>query len=471
MNLKSLKIFQFGIIICFSFISCTSELVSKEETINASDNLNPKANIESSEKVMIMKETSLLIANVLSQKSVRDEVLSSMKNVSDYGEVVSLGYLLGSDKGLRKNEVDKINSKSKNYETLFHREVMKELRENESKYPIFSQKLNQKRIESLSNRGVSIDDAIAGENLEVYSPYNEINDNNETSFDSYYTSNEKLDDSQSNSGYFVNTIDQSLEFVSYMDNDLIDANPSFIITLIDNCDLVGGTCTTTELLESQAALPPALVDGPALLAYNVNHDNIAENDIITTRIPKIKIRGNDWLEFGATHQKFRVFRGGIDSGVTQGPNGEIIVTAAGFQIGEDFRTKRRNVRKENWINFDREFDVDWTRPESSHQIAIFSLHKWKKEDSAEVGIKYGYKYNVATNKWEGTLEPTGTTSAKIKTGASKFRSNAELPRRQVLSTITGPGSTGQTKEDNGIQYNVKRVGIVDYYFKHWFTDL
>ena len=51
------------------------------------------------------------------------------------------------------------------------------------------------------------------------------------------------------------------------------------------------------------------------------------------------------------------------------------------------------------------------------------------------------------------------------------KNNSELPRRQVLSAITGDGSTGQTYSDGGILYNVKSVGIVDYYFKHWFTDL
>ena len=41
----------------------------------------------------------------------------------------------------------------------------------------------------------------------------------------------------------------------------------------------------------------------------------------------------------------------------------------------------------------------------------------------------------------------------------------------MLSTITGAGSTGKTYSDGGILYNVKSVGIVDYYYKHWHTDL
>ena len=43
-------------------------------------------------------------------------------------------------------------------------------------------------------------------------------------------------------------------------------------------------------------------------------------------------------------------------------------------------------------------------------------------------------------------------------------SNSELPRRQVLSAITGDRSTEQTYLDGGILYNLKSVGIVDYYY-------
>jgi hypothetical protein len=86
-------------------------------------------------------------------------------------------------------------------------------------------------------------------------------------------------------------------------------------------------------------------------------------------------------------------------------------------------------------------------------------------------IKYAYKYNTVSGLWEGTIEPTGSTNVKVTSGSSIFRSNSELTRRQVLSTITGAGSTGKTLNDGGIEYNVKSVGIVDYYFKHWYTDL
>ncbi len=255
-----------------------------------------------------------------------------------------------------------------------------------------------------------------------------------------------------------------------MNNDFIDTHPSFIVSVIDNGDLVGGVSSFTELFEV-TTLPPPLTTGPTLLTYNINHNNIPDQDIITTRIPMIKINGTSWTEFGSTHQKFRVFRGGVDSGVTQNADGTITVTGKGFQIGEDFKTKRRNARKKNWINFNREFDVDWNQSESSHQIMIFSLHHWRGTVEKTVNIKYAYKYNTVSGLWEGTIEPTGSTDVKVTSGSSIFRSNTELTRRQVLSTITGAGSTGKTYNDGGIEYNVKSVGIVDYYFKHWYTDL
>ena len=46
-----------------------------------------------------------------------------------------------------------------------------------------------------------------------------------------------------------------------------------------------------------------------------------------------------------------------------------------------------------------------------------------------------------------------------------------MSRRMILATIVGPGTTGHTINDGGINYNVKRIGIIDYYFKHFYTDL
>ncbi|MBX9807621.1 MAG: hypothetical protein K2X95_07455 [Flavobacteriaceae bacterium] len=395
------------------------------------------------------------------------EVTKRMTEVSPDGEVVSFAYLLGKDKGLRKNEMAKTISKEERKNSLFAKALYAEIITNKADYPIIYQMSN--KIKAISKTGRLAEPAtpFTDENLQIYSPYNEINGYPEIPVTSYYTSEEMEDGSPTNEGMYFNRGRRT--YIASMDNNFIDANPSFIISTIENCDIVGETCETVELFAGTT--PPPLTTGPTLLTYSVNHNDIPDQDIITTRIPMIKINGTDWMQFGGTHQKFSIFRGGVDSGVTQNADGTVSVAGKGFKIGEDFRTKRKNARQKNWINFDREFDVDWNQSESSHQIVFFSLHHWRGDVEKDFNVKYGYKYNAVTGVWEGTIDPTGSTNLTIKQGEALFRSNAELSRRQVLSTIIGPGSTGKTKNDGGVEYNVKSVGIVDYYFKHWYTDL
>ncbi|MDD5152133.1 MAG: hypothetical protein PHC28_16910 [Flavobacterium sp.] len=468
MKLKTIQLFVCGIAISLFITSCSSEIDSTAENLRVTPTAVTATTLKNSDRIKFKKETSLLIGRLLSKKEVREEVLASMKEVSGYGEVVSFGYLMGKNKGIRKSESEKINSKLSKGKTLFFQSLEKELNDHKADYPIINERITKKTTTSSNSRLPAEGDPFTDDYLQLYSPYNEVNDLSLISYDEYYTSEETEDGSPTNSGYYFNGVSES--YVSSMNNDFIDTHPSFIVSVIDDGDLVGGVSSFTELYEV-TTLPPPLSTSATLLTYNVNHNDIPDQDFITTRIPMIKINGTDWTGFGSTHQKFRVFRGGIDSGVTQNADGTITVTGKGFQIGEDFKTKRRNARKKNWINFDREFDVDWNQSESSHQIVVFSLHKWKSSDETTVNVKYAYKYNTVTGVWEGTIEPTDSTNVKVTSGSSIFRSNSELTRRQVLSTITGAGSTGKTYNDGGIEYNVKSVGIVDYYFKHWYTDL
>lgn len=472
MKTKSTKLLVFGI--ALSLFSCSSEMDTSSEnlvtTSNSTSTLKTIA-LKSSSKVKFKKETSLLIGRLLSKKEVRDEVLSEMKKVSADGEVISFGYLLGKNKGIRKNEKEKLTAKLSKKSNLFSQSLAKELEDNKEDYVEIRELISKGKKQVSTNRlsvvqDPYLDDPFSGQDLQIYSPYIEVNGYSSTTFDTFYTSEEMEDGTPTNSGYYFNGYYDT--YISIMDNNFIDSNPSFIISSIDGCDLEGGVCTTVELVV--AGVPPPLPTGPVLLTYSVDHNNIPDADIITSRIPMIKINGTEWMGFGGTHQHLRIFRGSYEGGMTQNADGTISVTGLKYQIGEDFRTKRRNARKENWITFDREFDPDWNQSENTQQLAVFSLHKWRGTKEISAGVKYGLKKNDKGG-WDSTPDATGAASVKFTSGSSIFRANTELPRRQVLSTITGDGSTGQTYSDGGILYNVKSIGIVDYYYKHWFTDL
>ncbi|TDE46624.1 hypothetical protein E0I26_00650 [Flavobacterium rhamnosiphilum] len=466
MKTKSIKLLVFGIALSLFNVSCSSEMDTNPENLGATSNLKTTSTSKSSKKAKFKKETSLLIGRLLSKKEVRDEVLSEMKKVSPDGEVISFGYLLGKNKGIRKNEKGKLTSKLSKKSNLFSQSLAKELEENKEDYVAIRELISKKNKVASTSRYSIEEDPFSGENLQLYSPYNEVNGYSATSYDRYYTSEETEDGSPTNSGYYFNGFDET--YIPSMDNNFIDSHPSFIISTIDDCDLEGGVCTTIELLA--AGVPPPLITAPVLLTYSVDHNNIPDADIVSSRIPMLKINGTDWMEFGGTHQKMRIFRGSYEGGMTQNADGTISVTGLKYQIGEDFRTKRRNARKSNWITFNTEFDPDWNQSENTQQLVIFSLHKWRGSDEISAGVKYGLKKNDKGG-WDSAPEATGAASVKFTSGSSIFRANSELPRRQVLSTITGDGSTGKTYSDGGVLYNVKSVGIVDYYYKHWYTDL
>nr|WP_315163392.1 hypothetical protein [uncultured Flavobacterium sp.] len=122
----------------------------------------------------LKKETSLLIGRLLSKKEVQEEVLTSMKEVSDYGELVSFGYLMGRNKGIRKRESEKINSKLAKRENLFLQSLEKEISDHKADYPIINDRLAKKAATSTTGKLPADGDPFSGANLQLYSPYNEV---------------------------------------------------------------------------------------------------------------------------------------------------------------------------------------------------------------------------------------------------------------------------------------------------------
>ena len=99
-NMKKIILFS-SFLSLFLVNSCNE---TREEQVSQNEKTTT---LSSTKKVKFKKETALLIGRILSNKSVRDEVLGEMKNVSRDAEVVSFGYLLKKENGIRKNEKSK----------------------------------------------------------------------------------------------------------------------------------------------------------------------------------------------------------------------------------------------------------------------------------------------------------------------------------------------------------------------------
>lgn len=190
MKLKTIQLFVCGIAISLSITSCSSEIDSTAENLRVTPTAVTAITLKKSDKIKFKKETSLLIGRLLFKKEVQEEVLASMKEVSDYGEVVSFGYLMGRNKGIRKSESEKINSKLAKGENLFLQSLEKELSDHKADYPIINDRIAKKAATSSTSKLPPDGDPFTDAYLQLYSPYNEVNDLPPTSYASYYTSDE-----------------------------------------------------------------------------------------------------------------------------------------------------------------------------------------------------------------------------------------------------------------------------------------
>lgn len=462
----------------FLFISCSNQ----DESFNTQ-------NIEQIDKKELLKETSILFGRLISNDNVQKEVLLKMKEVDDDTESVSFAYLLGNEKALKKNEVVVYkNSKTfKQSKNLLKSALAEEFYKNEKDYTVINNAIEENinaKVGGITANDIAnnLSELLVNQEMQVFYPFGGENfANDDTTVTDYYVSYDPLNAANTNEAFQFSNGSSTYNTIPTMQNDFLDGNPVFLIVPIDNCDIPGRPCDFVDLVpigDGGSSVPPPLEGDPVVLTYNVNHNLIPEGDIISTRIPYIRINGTSWMGFAGTHQKLSFWRGSPD-GVVTSSNGTFVAGAKGFPVKE-IRVKRKYIKHGYyWLTFDAEFDPDWNMSENTQAMAVFSIHHLSVEASAELSVKAGLKMD-STGTFKPNAETTISGKIKVKNKHSKFRDKVELSRRQVLSTIIGNGITGQTIHSNGssyngpdnnINYNLKKIGIVDYYVKYWYTDL
>jgi hypothetical protein len=113
-----------------------------------------------------------------------------------------------------------------------------------------------------------------------------------------------------------------------------------------------------------------------------------------------------------------------------------------------------------------QFDPDWDMSENSQQFFLFTAHNLSFKGKASANAKVGYDFV----KKKPTAEFTTTVDLEVELGSSIFRTNSELSRRSVLAHVIGDNGLG-VRNRNGIDFNVKGIGKIEYYFEHHFTDI
>ncbi|UJH67522.1 hypothetical protein [Allomuricauda sp. SCSIO 65647] len=466
-------------LIALAIVSCESTSIEGIENIETDESLG--------ERKEFMKETSLLMGRVLADRDVRNEVVSKMAEIDSYGELASFSYLLGERNVLRKNEVKLLNTDKASFskgKSLFRQKLIDEVVNNIEEYDYISSQLTDRNVDvgsisSKSNQdeiGQELAQILVNEELQIYLPYEDKIIAGKGSEDVFYVTYDPLEYTKTNEAFkydpsISSGMGPTLQPIGPVDDDFLDDHQVFVLSPIDSCDIDGRKCSYEELFpvrdEERNDIHPPFAKGPKLLTYNVNHKDIEEDDIISTVMPRFRVKGKDWLGFAATHQRIEVFRGSPDGKISV-RGGAITAESNVYKIGY-FRFRKKGVKKGWWHKVNREFDADWNMSENEQVITIFSKHRLRGEVAAELNTKAGLK--LVNGKVMPVAEATISSKVKISVGGAKLRGKVPLTRRQVLSTIIGNGITNETYTDGGVKYNVKKVGIFSYYLKHYYTNL
>ena len=258
-------------------------------------------------------------------------------------------------------------------------------------------------------------------------------------------------------------------------NDGLFEEAIWVLGPIDPCDLSGGKCDAVEVFPTEqyasqqgaGYLPPPTSAVPLLLPYNVDHEDVLEQDVLSTVIPMIKLNTRSWLGFGATHQKLSFWRASPD-GVPSISNGVVVPSGKNYAIGK-IRFRAQQASMNLWHPVYLEFDADWNQSENEELLVVFSEHHFSGSASTSAELSAGFDLK------EGKIIPTPKATVKvgvtIKAGGTKLRGQQVFSRRQVLATIVGPGLTGLEVTHGNVSYNVKKVSELDFFFTHYYTDL
>lgn len=460
--MKNFKIPFLGIMSLVLIASCTKS----EDDIGV-------LKLESTEDQKILRETSILFGKLISNNEVKKDVLSKMKQIEQDGDMVSFAFLLDEKEKLKKDEIKAIQflNKSKDSKNIFKNALFEEFKNNQELYTSLSKNLviDTDLVKKSTPSSIADDLAklLVDKELQIFYPSDEDFENNTNAVNQYYVSYDPLNGSKTNESFQFKSNSERYIIKENINNDFIDDNPVFIIAPIDDCDLPGRPCDWDDG-DPISDLPP-YTGSPKLLTYNVNHNLVPENDIISARIPAIRVNGTRWMRFGGTHLKLSFLRGSPDGTIIR-EKGILVAGAKAFPV-KKIRIKRKYLkRKLRWVTFNAEFDPDWNMSENTQVMAVFSRHHWLGSGETTVSVKSGLKIDAQGNV-KPTTEVTTSTKVTLREDNAKYRTKSEMSRRFILSTIVGNGITGKTKSDNGVSYNMKRVDIVDYYMKFWHTDL
>jgi hypothetical protein len=420
-------------------------------------------------QVETAKEFSQLLGEVMQEKEARIALSQLIQQYDDFGDAVSLSTLLGDQTSMPPSELARLatfeNGFAARKESSPVREaILEHSLANLSQYPFLERSFETFRSQKgASQARVSLREDLvafyASQGLVIHFPYEERFDW-ETYQGSVTTTYDPLIREDWNEGFLFSLIGDGPQGkgIPYVDDAYSLDHATLVVTYLDE-----------DFYEMNNTPPVPELPTPAadavILDYNVNHTSISQEDILFTTIPEVQMADREYKKIFSRFVKVRFFRG--SSKVKVSFNGTLSATAEGETYRyELIKFSKDDVDLKRWKTVNIQFDPDWDMSENSQQLLLFSHYTRSGKSKGTASAKVGYDF---VNQ-KPTAEYTTSVTVEAELEQSVFRTNSELSRRSVLASIVGASNFG-VRSRNGIDYNVKSVGPLRFYFEHRFTDI
>ena len=421
------------------------------------------------QQVETAKEFSQLLGEVMQSKEARVTLSAHIQQYDDFGDAVSLSTLLGDKQNMPPSELASLNRLGNTFSLRtasnpFREALLQHSLERFEAYPFLERAFETFRARpDRAQQRVSLQEELiaffASQGLVIHFPYEERFD-----WDNYAgsitTTYDPLIREDWNEGFLFSLTGGGSQgsLVPFVDDTYSLDHATLVVTYLDE-----------DFYEMNNTPPVPELPKPAadavILDYNVNHTSISQADILFTTIPEVKLTRLDYKGLFGRYIKVRLYRG--SSAVKVNFDGTVGASADGATYPYDvIRFSKKEVTDEVWKTVNVQFDPDWDMTENSQQFFLFTEHNLTGKAKANAGVKVGYDFLTK----EPTAEATGSVNVEVESEGSRFRVNTELSRRSVLAYVIGATDHG-VRTRNGIDYNVKNVGLLHFYFEHRFTDI
>jgi len=449
------------------FSSC---LPQEDSSISQADPLwTQTLSTAESKQVETAKEFSQLLGEVMQSKEARVTLSAHIQQYDDFGDAVSLSTLLGDRQSMPPSELASLNRVGNTFSERtasnpFREALLQHSLERFDTYPFLERAFEtfRARPEHAQQR-VSLQEELiaffASQGLVIHFPYEE-RFNWETYQGAFTTTYDPLIREDWNEGFLFSTNGDGPQGkrIPYVDDAYSLDHATLVVTYLDE-DFYEMN-NTPPVPELPTPAPDAVI-----LDYNVNHTSISQADILFTTIPEVKLTGKDYIGLFGRITKVRLYRG--SSKVKVNFDGTVAAGVDGDTYRYDLiKFSKDDIKLERWKTVNIQFDPDWDMTENSQQFFLFTEHNLTGKAKANAGVKVGYDFI----KKETTAEATASVNIEVESESSRFRVNTELSRRSVLAYVVGATDHG-VRTRNGIDYNVKNVGLLHFYFEHRFTDI